>query len=320
MCVDVTGFSCLVDIDSPEIEERRLVAKALLHSRANRYRVLIIEGDDEMHILAGKIRLSKVTPILTGGLRGLLKLAELPELRDDRDVKFLADSDYGRYGLEPQVLFLDREDFILSEFHDLMTDLHQQNPSIMRNMVSSWVDENRIGSRDRKSSFYGVGGLSVIRADDSVSPFVDDVILTAKRLANIFACIRYVTLKGGYGFPCKSFPWDYCFSSVDSGSNVSIDDIIEGWLRHLRANNENPSDAYVNDCYAECENLSRVYYSSDHDFYSALSFVLRMSGIRRRDSVIRDSFKLVLRAGSVDLSQVGWVAEVQHWAQEAETE
>jgi hypothetical protein len=248
--------------------------------------ILIVEGDDDFHLLDHHASDDAVLMPGQGGKPHVLTAAALVEHHSIGRVCFLVDRDFDTYTLTSDPY---PANVISSSRHDFFMDIVDAAAYVVDVVVS--IHARRMGRR---------GGVI-----DAASMRVEALALASK-----IAPFRIVNDKLGLGLNFRDFPFGN-FSTINPTS-LDISKLIVG-----RSNTEWTSEQLSSLVDDECPSIigEPIDLVGDHDFFRALSRVLYEHGMRRitADDLF-NSFLSNLSSNCDALRATNWHRAVEDWA------
>lgn len=269
------------------LNENTLFSSVALLAKAESRPILVVEGPDDSFLVKQHCEENLVVLMATGGVSQLIGAATRAIGDNLPNVRFLADRDYTDFRPDARRTLTN---VFLSETHDVFTDLHFAEPSILLRVIALKCDS---AARRPDGS----------ENTDPPAHLLEKTLLASRCLA----AGRIVSEQQDLRIPFERFS----FSNLDPGP-ITLTRVL-ATLRDSCGMSDSLGESFDQ---AAAGALSR-YCSGplppvgDHDLFSALTYVLRISGIQIRTRDARHLF--VMGVTFSTFAQTSFFRAVEKW-------
>lgn len=247
--------------------------------------ILVAEGDDDSFLLSWHRNPDDLILIEGGGREVALGAADLVHNRTLGGVRFLIDSDYDRF-TKSQATY--PPNVIASTFHDVMMDVLLADLRTIDIVVATQC-------------------RSTARSGTKIDPEL--VRKQAFELASNVARVRIIDGRDDLTLRLSPFPFGVLSAVPPNLAEVCELAVIRSETHHTP---ETLADEVKSD--ASCQELVPEDAVGDHDFFRALSRILKHHGVLIKDTTLFTAFLAAI--GCSQISLTGWHQQISSWGQD----
>ncbi|MDR0960630.1 MAG: DUF4435 domain-containing protein [Propionibacteriaceae bacterium] len=249
--------------------------------RSGNLPVLVLEGADDRSLIEEHWENSRLV-VAVGGKREVLKIADKVTKQGLSGVYFLIDRDYDTFSSGVSEY---PENVFCSDNHDIFMDLVYGDPNIIIKVI-----KRQINKADRKQ----------VIPEGMESEKVRDKAISN---AGYLGIIRSVNQDYNFGLNCKGFSFFHY-----KNEEIDFSTVLNGVLR-CSGCDEVKEDSVREAAGFKFTKLTHYScYISDHDFLSALSWLLKKYSVNLKPEALRDQFIMGVTCDSIKSTK--WYSEI----------
>lgn len=260
-----------------------LFATVLLTRQATKELILVVEGDDDHYVFEAHINDRDVRLVMgTGGKPNVLRAAEIADAQDLKGVRFFVDADFDRAAETPVAY---PANVTVSTNHDTLMDVVLGGDLLLDRVIDTHCRAAR-------------------RAGNEFT--TEEVRREAMELAGTMVPLRVANEDGGLGLRLRDFPLGNVtalpaqvaelaqIAIARSNTSLTIDEVVQrvGVTNAVLTNAREP-------------------LVGDHDFFRALSRVLRSKGVTAGAESLLTAFLAGMLCAHLGVTD--WYVELTAW-------
>lgn len=266
------------------LSKNTLLSTLLMAGAASDRIILVVEGEDDLHVLKRHVAGDIMLIPGVGGRRGLLEAAESADRMRWCRVRFLIDSDLDQIVSEAEAR---PELVVATQSHDLFMDLVNGSSHLLRYVIETH-------------------SRATVRRGVDVS--AEGALADAKSLAKKLTALRVANERGGWGLTFAKFPFGALSSRL-----ASLEDMAEVVIKRSQVPMQASELVSVADDVLSDSSIDLELLVGDHDFFGALAMSLRCHSVKgvSQDQLL-SSFMAGIQCRAVQRTE--WFKDLVKWA------